>query len=93
LKAFDQPIPQEKLNILTKTRSNPLAWRGQFSPQLIEAILNTYCLPNSIILDPFAGSGTVLLEDALVILLDIANHKVSHELIQSRENVLNQGHF
>jgi len=167
LKAFDQPIPQEKLNILTKTRSNPLAWRGQFSPQLIEAILNTYCLPNSIILDPFAGSGTVLLEtamfhceaygfeinpaayilaqvyelindynrkdliqnlrniidrefpfrlfehhevenlegkltairksinppmqklfDALVILLDIANHKVSHELIQSRFNYL-----
>ncbi|MDJ1181425.1 DNA methyltransferase [Roseofilum sp. BLCC_M91] len=65
MKEFDQPISQEKLNILAKTRSNPFAWRGQFSPQLIEAILNAYCLPNSIILDPFAGSGTVLLETAM----------------------------
>lgn len=65
MKAFDQPISQEKLNILGKTRSNPFAWRGQFSPQLIEFILNAYCLPNSIVLDPFAGSGTVLLETAM----------------------------
>lgn len=65
MKAFDEPISQEKLNILAKTRSNPFAWRGQFSPQLIEAILNAYCLPHSIVLDPFAGSGTVLLETAM----------------------------
>ncbi|MDJ1170770.1 DNA methyltransferase [Roseofilum sp. BLCC_M154] len=167
MKVFDQPIPQEKLDILSKTRSNPFTWRGQFSPQLIEVILNAYCLPNSMILDPFAGSGTVLLEstrfhgqaygfdvnpaayilskiyelinlenrtnlikriryiidreftfrifehheienlesklteirseldpeilkifDALVILLDVANHKVTHELIQSKFNYL-----
>ena len=45
-----------------KTRSNLFAWRGQFSPQLIETILASYCLPDSVILYPFVGSGTVLLE-------------------------------
>ncbi len=62
MQQFDRPIPQAHLNIVEKTRSNRLAWRGQFSPQLIEAILTAYCPPNSVILDPFAGSGTVLLE-------------------------------
>ena len=62
LKEFDKPIPQENLDIVEKTRSNLFAWRGQFSPQLIEVILDSYCLSNSVILDPFAGSGTVLLE-------------------------------
>jgi DNA modification methylase len=59
---FDQPIPQEKLDIIEKTRANLFAWRGQFSPQLIETILTYYCPSNSVILDPFVGSGTVLLE-------------------------------
>lgn len=66
LKQFDKPIPKEKLDIVEKTRSNLFTWRGQFSPQLIEVILNEYCLPDSIILDPFAGSGTVLLEAGLL---------------------------
>ncbi len=59
---FDKPIPQELLNITEKKRSNLFSWRGQFSPQLIEAIFEAYCLPNSVVLDPFLGSGTVLLE-------------------------------
>lgn len=59
---FHRPIPQEFLDIANKKRSNLFAWRGQFSPELIETILKAYCLPNSIVLDPFAGSGTVLLE-------------------------------
>ncbi|MCF4966746.1 DNA methyltransferase [Nostoc sp. CMAA1605] len=62
MKEFDKPIPQESLDIVEKTRTNLFAWRGQFSPQLIEVILDSYCLPNSVILDPFVGSGTVLLE-------------------------------
>lgn len=62
MKDFDKPISQESLDIIEKTRSNLFAWRGQFSPQLIEIILSSYCLSNSVILDPFAGSGTVLLE-------------------------------
>ncbi len=59
---FDKPIPQELLNIAEKKRSNLFSWRGQFSPQLVEAIFEAYCLPDSVVLDPFVGSGTVLLE-------------------------------
>lgn len=66
MKEFDKPIPKEKLDIVEKTRSNLFAWRGQFSPQLVEVILNAYCLSNSVILDPFAGSGTVLLEAGIL---------------------------
>lgn len=62
MKDFNKPIPKEKLDIIEKTRSNLFAWRGQFSPQLIEVILSEYCLSNSVILDPFVGSGTILLE-------------------------------
>ncbi|WP_204105419.1 MULTISPECIES: Bpu10I family restriction endonuclease [Spirulina sp. CCY15215] len=62
MKEFDKPIPQELLNIVDKKRKNLFTWRGQFSPQLIETFLKFYCLPDSIVLDPFAGSGTVLFE-------------------------------
>ncbi|HXX81402.1 MAG TPA: DNA methyltransferase, partial [Thermodesulfovibrionales bacterium] len=64
MKDFGKPIPQVLLNIEDKNRSNLFAWRGQFSPQLIECILNAYCLPDSVVLDPFVGSGTVLYEAA-----------------------------
>ena len=59
-----KPVSQKLLNIEDKTRSNLFAWRGQFSPQLIEALLDAYCPSDSVILDPFAGSGTVLHEAA-----------------------------
>ncbi|MGK7926541.1 MAG: DNA methyltransferase [Spirulina sp.] len=62
MKDFNREIPQQLLDIVDKTRSNVFSWRGQFSPQLIETFLEFYCLPNSNVLDPFAGSGTVLLE-------------------------------
>ncbi len=64
MKDFAQPVPQGLLNIEDKNRANLFAWRGQFSPQLIECLLDAYCLPESVVLDPFAGSGTVLLESA-----------------------------
>ncbi|MEB3214812.1 MAG: DNA methyltransferase [Nostocales cyanobacterium 94392] len=62
MKEFDKPIKQELLNIAEKKRSNLFSWRGQFSPQLVETIFEAYCLPSSVVLDPFVGSGTVLLE-------------------------------
>ena len=58
------PVPDEVLNIINKTRSNPLPWRGQFSPQLVEALLQKYAPPDAVVLDPFVGSGTVLYECA-----------------------------
>ena len=52
----------EKLNVSQKTRSNPFSWRGQFTPELIEYFLDTHASTDSLIADPFYGSGTVLLE-------------------------------
>ncbi len=66
MKDFTRPIPQELLNIEDKNRSNLFAWRGQFSPQLIECILDAYCPPAAVVLDPFVGSGTVLYEAAVL---------------------------
>lgn len=66
MKDFTEQLQPRFLNIEDKNRSNLFAWRGQFSPQLIEYLLDAYCLPGSVVLDPFAGSGTVLLEAALM---------------------------
>ncbi len=51
-----------KLNVIQKTRSNPFSWRGQFTPELVEYFLDIHAASNSLIADPFSGSGTVLLE-------------------------------
>jgi SAM-dependent methyltransferase len=66
LKNFARELSPRLLNIEDKSRSNLFAWRGQFSPQLIQYLLDAYCLPGSVILDPFAGSGTVLHEAAVM---------------------------
>lgn len=55
-------IEQPLLNIENKQRSNPFPWTGQFSPQLVEVLLEQYASPRSAVLDPFAGSGTILCE-------------------------------
>lgn len=59
---FDEPLTQQALNLENKSRSNIFAWRGQFSPGLVENIIEAYCAPDSKVLDPFCGSGTVLCE-------------------------------
>lgn len=66
MKEFGATLPQELLNIEDKVRSNCFAWRGQFSPQLIQYLLQAYCPASASVLDPFSGSGTVLHEAALV---------------------------
>ena len=71
--SYDQPdflgvaldrtaIAQHLLNIDNKRRSNLFPWNGQFSPELIEVLLRTYAPKKGLVLDPFAGSGTVLCE-------------------------------
>lgn len=57
-----QEIFQELLDIEDKQRTNPLPWKGQFSPQFIETLIDKYANKNSVIFDPFLGSGTVLYE-------------------------------
>jgi DNA modification methylase len=62
---FSKKLPQSVLDIEEKFRSNLFAWRGQFSPQLIDCLLDAYCPIGSTVLDPFSGSGTVLYEAAM----------------------------
>ncbi len=61
---FSEPLDSTYLDIDEKKRANLLAWRGQFSPQFVQAILESYTRPDDVVLDPFAGSGTVLIEAA-----------------------------
>ncbi|MBC6720043.1 DNA methyltransferase [Treponema sp. Marseille-Q4130] len=58
----DKTVPRNDLNIVNKQKSNPLPWNGQFSPQLVETLMSSYCNRNDIVFDPFLGSGTTLLE-------------------------------
>jgi len=55
---------QHRLDISQKDRTSALPWRGQFSPQLIEYLLDKHCRAGDTVLDPFCGSGTVLHEAA-----------------------------
>lgn len=56
---------QHKLDVNSKSRSSRLPWRGQFSPEFVEYILDTSLLSARNIYDPFCGSGTVLFESAM----------------------------
>jgi DNA modification methylase len=57
-------VPQERLDLEGKSRSSLLPWRGQFSPELVELFLAEYGTRNTVVLDPFVGSGTTLFETA-----------------------------
>jgi DNA modification methylase len=61
---LQESLPSKIVNISDKNRSNLLTWRGQFSPQLISALISNYAKKNDVVLDPFVGSGTVLFECA-----------------------------
>lgn len=55
-------LEQNKLDVVNKQRSNYFNWKGQFTPEFVEYLLECYASDNSIIADPFSGSGTVLSE-------------------------------
>ena len=57
-------IPQQFLDLKTRVRTNLFPWRGQFSPGLVDLLLSTYCSSGAVVLDPFAGVGTTLMEAA-----------------------------
>ena len=50
------------LDIDVKQRSNLFKWNGQFSPQLVESLLCKYAERSYSVIDPFMGSGTVIIE-------------------------------
>lgn len=51
-----------RLNIVQKSRASRLPWKGQFSPELIEYLLDVFSKKDDLVLDPFSGSGTVMFE-------------------------------
>lgn len=55
---------QERLDVTNKSRSNIFNWRGQFTPQFVDYILEEFATDASAVVDPFCGSGTVLIEAA-----------------------------
>ena len=57
-------LDKNKLDVICKTQTNPFNWRGQFTPDLVSYLLDTFARDGSMVADPFAGSGTVLLESA-----------------------------
>ena len=57
-------VCQGRLDVARRLRTNPLPWTGQFSPQFVEALLQTYAPERGTVLDPFVGSGTSLVEAA-----------------------------
>ncbi len=57
-------LDQTKLDVAEKTRSNIFNWRGQFTPQFIEYLIDEFAQSEGLVIDPFCGSGTVLLEAA-----------------------------
>lgn len=58
-------LPENQLNLVERSRTSLLRWRGQFSPELIDLLLRTYADATTTVLDPFVGSGTTLLECGL----------------------------
>ena len=57
-------LEQDKLDVISKKRSNLFNWRGQFTPEFVEYILTSFAKDGDHIFDPFSGSGTVLQESA-----------------------------
>lgn len=57
---------KSQLNISERTRTSILPWKGQFSPELIEYLINHSCAESTCVYDPFCGSGTVLFESILM---------------------------
>lgn len=59
-----ESVPKHRLDIAQRVRTNPLRWKGQFSPQLVEELLAAYAPAGARVVDPFVGSGTSLGEAA-----------------------------
>ena len=59
-----ESVPQGNLDVADRVRTNLLPWVGQFSPQLVEELLVAYGQCAAVLIDPFVGSGTSLVEAA-----------------------------
>ncbi len=55
-------LSQAMLDLSTRERLSRLPWKGQFTPEFVDVLLDAYLPDGGSVLDPFAGSGTVLFE-------------------------------
>ncbi|MCL1467365.1 DNA methyltransferase [Argonema galeatum] len=55
-------MPQNKLDLMDRERTSFYPWRGQFSPGLVDLLLDAYAQDDTVVIDPFVGSGTTLFE-------------------------------
>jgi hypothetical protein len=53
-----------RLDLQRRERTSLFPWRDQFSPPLVELLLQHYAEQGTVVLDPFVGSGTTLFEAA-----------------------------
>ena len=53
-----QVLDQQRLDVTNKTRSNIFGWRGQFTPEFVEYLLDETETGTGLVVDPFCGSGT-----------------------------------
>lgn len=56
-------IDQRSLDVEGRRRVNALPWRGQFTPEFLEVLLSEYA-SDGLVVDPYCGSGTTLMEAA-----------------------------
>lgn len=64
LKVDTKIIGQEQLDLSNGRNTNLFPYKGQFSPDLIKALLLRFANPKFHILDPFVGCGTSIFEAA-----------------------------
>lgn len=57
-------LSQTMLDMSARERLSRLPWKGQFTPEFVDVMLDAYLPNGGVVLDPFAGSGTVLFEAA-----------------------------
>ena len=49
-------------DVNTRSKTSAFAWRGQFTPDFVSLVFDEFDTKQGLVLDPFMGSGTVLLE-------------------------------
>jgi len=55
-------LSQDRLDLPARERMSLLPWKGQFTPEFVDVLLDVYLPEGGSVVDPFAGSGTVLFE-------------------------------
>lgn len=61
---LEEALLDVDLSLESRTRVSALPWRGQFSPMTVAHLLAALAPKGALVLDPFVGSGTSLLESA-----------------------------